>query len=113
MTTQGQVEPGEVQLKRAWRERAQVLTAPLRRNLHKQRGMILEQVVAIQGFMHILMKPTNTGHTWTREELRELRTHLRTLVGLVPILVVFILPGSFLLMPLLAEVLDRRKTPRE
>jgi hypothetical protein len=106
------IEQTPKKAEKVWRERARVLTAPLRRNLYKQRGMLLEQVVAIQGFMHVLMKPTNTGHAWTREELRELRGHLRTLVKLVPILVIFILPGSVLLMPILAEVLDRRKTRR-
>jgi hypothetical protein len=113
MTVLEQTESQPTQPRKTWRERTRVLTAPLTKNLYKQRGLILEQVGAIQGFMRLLMKPSNTGHAWTREEIRQLRAHLRTLVRLVPIFIVFILPGSFLLFPLLAEVLDRRKTPRE
>lgn len=90
-----------------------MLAAPLRKNLYKQRELILGQAAAIQGFMRLLMKPTNTGHAWTREEIRQLRAHLRTLVRLVPILIVFVLPGSFLLFPILVEVLERRQAPRD
>lgn len=96
-----------------WRARTWALAAPLRRNLYAQRELILEQVGAVQGFMRLLMKPTNTKVPWTREELRQLRAHLRAMVRLVPILVVFILPGSLLLFPILAEVLDRRRGSRE
>jgi hypothetical protein len=113
MTVLEQTESQPAQSRKTWRERARVLTAPLAKNLYKQRELILEQVGAIQGFMRLLMKPTNTGHAWTRKEIRYLRVHLRKLVRLVPILIVFLLPGSFLLFPILAEVLDRRKIPRE
>ncbi len=112
MTVLEQTESQPAQPRKTWRERVRALTAPLAKNLYKQRDLILEQTHAMQGFMHILMKPTNTGHAWTRKEIRHLRVHLRKLVRLVPILIVFLLPGSLLLFPLLAEVLDRRKTPR-
>lgn len=96
-----------------WRARMWALAAPLRRNLYAQRELILEQAGAVQGFMRLLMKPTNTKEPWTREDLRQLRLHLRAMGRLMPILVVFILPGSFLLFPVLAEVLDRRRGSRE
>ncbi len=111
-TLQG-VEQPEARPRCTWKDRVQALTAPLRHNLYAQRELILEQVGAIQGFMRLLMKPTNTKESWTRDEIRQLRAHLRTLVRLIPILIVFVLPGSFLLFPILAEVLDRRKAPRE
>jgi hypothetical protein len=113
MNTAEQAEKEWARPRQSWHERVRALAAPLRRNLDAQRGLILEQVGAIQGFMRLLMKPSNTGHAWTREEVRQLRAHLRTLVRLVPILIVFILPGSILLFPILAEILDRRQAPRE
>jgi hypothetical protein len=78
------------------------------RNLRRQREMMLGQVVAIRGLMQLLMKHRNTGQIWTPEELRQIRAHLRTLTYLFPILVVFIVPGGIFLIPVLAEVLDRR-----
>jgi len=89
------------------------LAAPLRRNLYAQRDLLFEQVGTVQGLMALLMKPTNTRQPWTREELRQLRAHLRASIRLVPVLAVFLLPGGLLLLPLLAEVLDRRRIPRE
>jgi hypothetical protein len=95
-----------------WRKKAWALMAPLRQNLHKQRRLILPQLLAAQGLMRVLMKPRNTGLWWTREELRQIRSHLRTLVWLIPALLVFLPPGGALLLPILAEILDRRQIPR-
>jgi hypothetical protein len=113
MTVREPVERRQKGPIRSWWDRAGVLTAPLRRNLIKQRDLILPQVLAIQGMMQILMKPRNTGLPWTPEEVRQIRRHLWTLARFVPTLVVFLLPGGLLLLPILAEVLDRRQTPRE
>jgi hypothetical protein len=84
----------------------------IRRSLQKQRELILGQCLAVQGLMHILMKQRNTGRTWTNDELRLIRGHLRTLVRLIPILLVVLLPGGLFLLPAVAEVLDRRQAPR-
>ena len=62
--------------------------------------------------MQLLMKHRNTGLKWTSEEIAEIRLHLRNISKLVPALIVFLLPGGALLLPLLAEVLDRRKKAR-
>ncbi|MBI4537345.1 MAG: hypothetical protein HY712_05255 [candidate division NC10 bacterium] len=113
MTILEKIKPRQLRPKQAWRDRMEAVATPLRQNLYAQRELILVQVNATHGFMRLLMKATNTGHTWTRREIRELRIHLRTLVRLIPILIVFILPGGFLLFPILAEVLDRRKTLRK
>ena len=113
MTTHEPVELRRKHSMRPWRDHVSVLTALLRRNLIKQRDLILPQVLAIQGMMQILMKTRNTGLPWTSEELRQIRRHLWTLARFVPTLVVFLLPGGLLLLPILAEVLDRRQIPRE
>ena len=89
-----------------------MLSEFLKRRIASQRALILPHVVAIKGLMRLLMKVRNTGEPWTREEVREIRTHLWGLAKLVPVLCVFLLPGGLLLLTILAEVLDRRTRPR-
>ena len=72
------------------------------------KGLILEQVIAIKGLMQLLMKQRNTIQKWTREEKREIRIHLKN----IPALIIFLLIGGSFLLPILAEVLDRRKKRR-
>ena len=78
----------------------------------KNKEFILSQVLAVKGLMQLLMKNRNTGEKWTRDEIHEIRAHLRHIAMLVPALIIFLLPGGSLLLPLLAEVLDRRKKIR-
>jgi hypothetical protein len=78
----------------------------------KNKDFILSQVLAVKGLMRLLMKNRNTGEKWTRDEIVEIRAHLRHIAMLVPALIIFLLPGGSLLLPLLAEVLDRRKKIR-
>jgi hypothetical protein len=80
--------------------------------LTKNKAFLLGQVLAVQGLMQLLMKNRNTGEKWTREEIREIKKHLRHISKMVPVIIVFLLPGGSLLLPFLAEVLDRRKTIR-
>ncbi len=84
----------------------------LKRRIANQRKFILPHVLEIRGLMRLLMKVRNTGEAWTPEELQKIRSHLWGIARLVPILIVFILPGGLLLLPILAEVLDRRNTSR-
>ena len=84
----------------------------LKRLIGKNREFILAEVLAVKGLMQLLMKNRNTDEPWTREEIREIRTHLKEISKMVPVIVIFLLPGGALLLPILAEVLDRRKTKR-
>ncbi len=84
----------------------------LQRVIRKHKEFLLAQVLEVQGLMQLLMKHRNTGEKWTRGEMRQIRTHLRGISRVVPIILVFLLPGGSLLLPLLAEVLDRRKQVR-
>jgi hypothetical protein len=73
---------------------------------------ILMEVLAVKGLMQILMKTRNTDEKWTIGEKKEIKRHLRNIAKIVPAVVIFVLPGGSFLLPVLAEVLDRRKTRR-
>ncbi|MBK9019989.1 MAG: hypothetical protein IPL72_08310 [Sulfuritalea sp.] len=78
----------------------------------RERDQLLAELVRIKGFMPLLMKPRN-GMKWTPEERTELALQLRAAAHLSPYLAVLVLPGSFLLLPLLAWWLDRRRHKRD
>jgi hypothetical protein len=88
----------------------------IQRSLHKMaanhKALLLHEAEKITGFMRLLMKPRNTQAKWTKEERRLLKMHLKHLSYYVPALVVFVMPFGSLLIPLLAEILDRRKAFR-
>jgi ribosomal protein L24E len=85
----------------------------LSRMVRNNKELLLHEADKITGFMRLLMKPRNTKVKWTKEERRLLKTHLRHLSYYVPALVIFVMPFGSLLIPLLAEVLDRRKAFRK
>jgi hypothetical protein len=65
----------------------------------------------VQGLVAVLMKQRN-GEPWTVEDRAFLRTRLRQIAAWTPALVLFLLPGSMLLLPLFAYLLDRRRNRR-
>jgi len=73
---------------------------------------ILMEVLAIKGLMQLLMKTRNTDEKWTREEKKEIKSHLKNIAKIMPAIALFSLPGGSFLLPVLAEVLDRRKIRR-
>lgn len=84
----------------------------LKRLITKNKEFILKEVLEIKGLMQLLMKYRNTGQKWTNEEKKEIKIHLKNISKVVPVLIVFLLPGGSLLLPFLSEVLDRRKSIR-
>jgi LETM1-like protein len=84
----------------------------LARQIRNNREFILREVLAVKGLMQLLMKNRNTGERWTREERKEIKRHLRNISKIVPVILIFLLPGGSILLPVLAAVLDRRKTLR-
>ena len=73
---------------------------------------ILMEVLAVKGLMQLLMKIRNTDEKWTREEKKEIKTHLKNIAKIIPAVAIFVLPGGSLLLPILAEALDRRRVRR-
>jgi len=84
----------------------------LKRLVLKNKELIFNEAQHIQGFLQLLFKQRNTDTKWQKEEKQQLKSHLKRLSLYVPILLIFTLPGGSLLLPILAEILDRRKKRR-
>ncbi len=80
--------------------------------LSRERDRIREEMLGIHGLLPLLMKQRN-GKRWTPDERAQLRGHLRSLTSLSPYLVALLSPGSFVLVPVLAWWLDRRRQKRD
>ncbi|MDQ7839041.1 MAG: hypothetical protein RDU59_11200 [Thermodesulfobacteriota bacterium] len=76
----------------------------------RYRDEILNEVLQAQNLMGILMKGTHAR--WTEEDLAAMKKHFARLAKRIPALSILLLPGGLLLLPILAEVLDRRKRKR-
>lgn len=90
-----------------------MLKSFLERLLRKNRALILWEAHNMCDFMGLLQKRRNTGVPWTPEEIKRLKSHLLRMSLYVPSLLVFLLPGGYFLLPVLAEVLDRREKRRQ
>ena len=77
----------------------------------RERQQLLDEMAKVRGLVPLLMKPRN-GERWTVAERLTLRAQLRALAHLSPYLVLLALPGSFVVLPLLAWWLDRRRQSR-
>jgi hypothetical protein len=84
----------------------------LKRLIVVNKEAILMEVLSIKGLMQLLMKIRNTDEKWTKEEKKEIRTHLKNISKIIPAVAIFSLPGGSFLLPVLAEALDRRKIRR-
>jgi len=71
---------------------------------------LLMEVLSIKGLMQLLMKTRNTDKKWTKEEKKEIKRHLEKIAKIIQTVAIFSLPGGSFLLPILTEVLDRRKT---
>jgi len=84
----------------------------LKRLLAKHRNLFFQEAQRMTGFLALLMKQRNSDEKWTPEEKRQIKSHLKVLAMYIPALFIFFLPGGSLLLPFLAEVMDRRKARR-
>ena len=78
----------------------------------KNKDLIFREAQQMQGFLVLLFKQRNTDLKWTQEEKEQMKNHLKRLSAYVPVILIFVLPGGSLMLPLLAEILDRRKKRR-
>lgn len=77
----------------------------------REKKYLLGEMVQVKGLMPLLMKPRNR-QAWSEADRRELRAHLRRLRTVSPYLVFVVMPGGFVMLPVLAWWLDRRRSGR-
>jgi hypothetical protein len=74
----------------------------------RERDYLIDELAQVRGLMPLLMKRRNVGR-WSPEDRLELRAHLRRLSILSPYIALSVVPGSFIVLPVLAWWLDRRR----
>ncbi len=77
----------------------------------RHRTYIRSELSQVRGLIPILMKHRN-GENWSTEERILLQRDLRALSNLSPYLVPLLMPGGFVMFPLLAWWLDNRHNRR-
>lgn len=91
---------------------------PVRRGLRaladvqrRERMRLATEMAQTKGLMPLLMKQRN-GYHWTDEDRKTIKEDVAALVHISPYLVLFVAPGGFFAMPVLAWWLDRRRHRR-
>lgn len=77
----------------------------------REQKRLIGELSKIKGLMPLLMKRRN-GNPWIRTERKALRQQLAALAHLSPYIAIMVLPGSFIVVPILAWWLDRRRAAR-
>jgi hypothetical protein len=77
----------------------------------REKDRLRSEIRQIRGAISLLMKQRNGG-TWTADDKRELKGILRRLSAVSPYLLIWVLPGSVLILPFLAWHLDTRRKRR-
>lgn len=75
---------------------------------NRERKYLVAELSQVRGLMPLLMKPRNK-QKWSQEDRAELIVHMRRLQRMSPYIAVFVLPGGFAMLPVLAWWLDRRR----
>ena len=77
----------------------------------REKTRLRTELGQIKGAIGLLMKQRN-GSKWTREDKREIRNILRSVTSVSPYLLIWVVPGSMLILPFLAWHLDTRRKRR-
>jgi hypothetical protein len=77
----------------------------------RERRFLLAEMSQVKGLMPVLMKRRNK-QKWSDEDIAHIRAQLRRVTRLSPYLVVIVMPGGFVVLPVLAWWLDRRRARR-
>jgi hypothetical protein len=78
---------------------------------YRERTRLLSELSQTRGLMQLLMKQRN-GYHWTTEDRRTIRSHLKTIWGISPYVILLVVPGGLVALPFLAWWLDRRRGQR-
>jgi len=89
-----------------------IMMTYFKRLILNNKEFILKEILEVKGLIQLLMKYKNTGKKWTAEEKKKIKMHLKQISKVVPIMAIFLIPGGSMLLPFLADILDRRKVRR-
>ncbi len=78
----------------------------------REKNRMRDELGKIRGALPLLMKPRNGGK-WTTQERADLKAMLRAASNVSPYLLIWVVPGSILILPFLAWRLDARRKHRE
>lgn len=79
---------------------------------NRERTRLWDEMNQMRGLLPLLMKQRN-GYHWTELDRKRIKIHLHKLVELSPYMILFVAPGGFFILPLLAWWLDRRHLRQE
>lgn len=91
--------------------RAPAWFASMLAGTYREKLRIRAELCHLKGALPLLMKQRNGGR-WTREERAELLALLRSASSVSPYFLVWVVPGSMLILPFLAWHLDVRRKHR-
>ena len=77
----------------------------------REKRRLRDELVMMKGAWPLLMKQRNGG-TWTTDDKARLKSMVRSASSVSPYLFIWAIPGSMLLLPLLAWFLDRQRKQR-
>ena len=77
----------------------------------REKDRLRHEIGQIRGGISLLMKQRNGGK-WTVQDKQQIRLILRRISSVSPYLLIWVLPGSLLILPFLAWHLDNRRKRR-
>ena len=97
-------------LKRRMAQRPQWFSAFLAGN-HREKNRLRQEMATMKGSVVWLLRQRRQGQ-WTADERSQLRQVMRSASSVSPYLIIWVIPGSLLLLPLLAWFIDHRRNQR-
>jgi len=79
---------------------------------NRERQRVSAEMAQMRGLIELIMKQRN-GYRWTDMDRKKIRAQLRNLADITPYLILFVSPGGFFALPILAWWLDRRRLRRK
>lgn len=103
--------PDSTQTFQAKLPRAPVWVSSMAAGNSREKNRLRGELAQIKGALTLLMKQRNGG-TWSVEDRQELRKLMRSITSVSPYLLIWVVPGSMLILPFLAWHLDTRRKRR-
>jgi len=107
----GAFDPNSTAVYQAKMKKAPVWFCSMLASSSREKRRMGDELARIRGAWPLLMKQRNGGK-WTPEEKAQLASMVRSASAVSPYVFIWALPGSVVLLPLLAWYLDRRRKKR-